>query len=108
MLLASTCSGSELRSFNFAWCLGGHYTPGSFDNSWRDVPWLSSIIKWGCSSNFGARSNFSHGCTWIAIVAPPRALKESSDFADNLTVVVSAKDLKIGLCQSHTVACRYD
>jgi hypothetical protein len=47
------------------------------------------------------RSDFGHGCTWIAIVARPRALMEPSDLAGDLVVVISAKDLKIGLYQSH-------
>jgi hypothetical protein len=36
---------------------------------------------------------------WIAISAPARALIGSSDPGGDFVVAVSAKDLKIGLCQ---------
>ena len=47
-------------------------------------------------------SDFGYGCTWIPIGARPWALIEPSDLASDL-VVVSAKDLEMGLCQSHTM-----
>jgi hypothetical protein len=57
---------------------------------------------------FRSWDNFGCGCTYINVGTWPWALIQSTDLTGDLTVVVGNKDLKIGLCQSHTSACTQD